>query len=116
MTKKKKKETELCIFQRFPDGTMRAIKRNILCARIEGGSLVASRTMRPHCRPKRRLLLARLKRRLVRRAASGQKKSIVPIQLNVRGLIVIYEPRYKVLSNATFTVAYTLVKFLLVPW
>jgi len=35
-----------------------------------------------------------------------------PIQLNRRGLIVIYEPRYKVLSNATFTVAYTLVKSL----
>lgn len=28
------------------------------------------------------------------------------------GLIVIYELRYKVLSNATFTVAYTVVKFL----
>jgi len=31
---------------------------------------------------------------------------------HTHGLIVIYEPRYKVLSNATFTVAYTVVKFL----
>lgn len=41
----------------------------------------------------------------------GRQKSADPVE-HIHGLIVIYEPRYKVLSNTTFTVAYTVVKFL----